>query len=167
MKSTSAQRQALAKRAGKLAQKFMSGRIGEAEWRAALALEAEKHDDDDEWAFVVDRCFLAAGNIMRSVRGGSEPALKTETETVLTAEEALSALYDEDGKRLQLSADEKARVAEFWQGIYEEGKEEGDRDCAKGVDVHYIRAVAALKIHPEQPYWEGYVKGYEGVMKEN
>ena len=61
----------------------------------------------------------------------------------------------------QAEADAKASLAEIWQAIYEEGEEQGDRDAADGMGERYAAAVEALKFHPQQPYWQGYVVGYE------
>jgi hypothetical protein len=67
-----------------------------------------------------------------------------------------------EARALQAEADCKATLDEFWQGIYEEGQEQGDRDAADGRHDRYLTAVEALKFHPQFPYWLGYVEGYEG-----
>jgi hypothetical protein len=65
--------------------------------------------------------------------------------------------------KLQAEADAKASTAETWQALYEEGEEQGDRDAADGHGERYAAAVEALKSHPQQPYWQGYVAGYGGA----
>ena len=63
-KSSMTQRQALAKRAGKLAETYASGRIGAQEWRGLLRIEQDTHPDAD-WLRCIEKCFLAANNIIR------------------------------------------------------------------------------------------------------
>jgi hypothetical protein len=90
--------------------------------------------------------------------------------------EFVSELVHYDSLRLQakMDAEEKALQAEVnatpgeWRhAVYEEGQKQGDQDAAHGIEKHYLAAVEALKLHPQQPYWQGYVEGYEDHEKEN
>ncbi len=72
-----------------------------------------------------------------------------------------------EGAVLQVEADAKATPGETWQAIHEEGLGQGVQDAANGELKRYGIALEALRFHPQQPYWQGYVKGYEDGMKEN
>jgi hypothetical protein len=78
---------------------------------------------------------------------------------------------EKDARKLLEEADLKATSAEMWQGQYEKGEEQGDRDVANGVTESYAFALEKIKTDEAmlgcpQPYWLGYVKGYEDAKGE-
>jgi len=58
-------------------------------------------------------------------------------------------------------------VEDMWQAIYEEGEEHGNHDAANGVDFRYTHLKANWDKCKDDPYYQGYVTGYEDRMKEN
>jgi hypothetical protein len=71
MKSSTVNRQALVKRAGKMSQRFRSGRLDAAGWRSSLRWEADKFEDQD-WKETVDKCLSVAENQISFFGDGTE-----------------------------------------------------------------------------------------------
>ncbi len=66
---------------------------------------------------------------------------------------------------VQPDEESKKRSDAEWQALREEGKKRGERDAVDGVAKLHATIVENLKIHPQQPYWEGYVEGYEEIRE--